>query len=189
MPVKFHFDENIIIKESDIIDLLNKINEINTYGSIIKDFCMNSQRIISINFSNENTMINIDNAKSISYHRGFQLSNSITIYCTRYETLESIKWMFLHELTHLILDTSLLTTSMLYFVQEKYYKDKGLIKTNNQYYYLDELLKKQYVECDDIHENDPEEKLANDFASHLIGQDYSRPWWRERIKIIDNENK
>lgn len=71
MPVKFHFDENIIIKESDIIDLLNKINEINTYGSIIKNFCMNSQRIISINFSNENTMINIDNAKSISYHRGF----------------------------------------------------------------------------------------------------------------------
>lgn len=188
MPAKFIFHEDIIIKESDIFELLEKSRNINGYGRCIRNFCLNNDKDFDVIFTNESTMLDNPDINSITRSRGYQ-NHQIVIYCTRYETINSIKWIFLHELAHFIFDTNLSIMSVLYFICEKYYKDIGQYNGESDYYYTNKDLNEKYISSDEIHENDPEEKLANEFASSLIGCDYSRPWWRERIKIIDNENK
>jgi hypothetical protein len=187
MAAKFIFHENIIIEESDIIELLDKIGKINGYGDFIKGCCMDSDKFFTVIFANEVTMLDNPDIKSITHSRGHQISDTIVIHCTRYETIDSIKWIFLHELAHFIFDSSLFIMSVIYFIREKYYKDIKLCHGDYEYYYEDKDLNEKYVSSDEIHENDPEEKLANDFATHLIGYDYSRSWWRKNIEIIDKQ--
>lgn len=181
--VKFLYYSNHDV-ESNINNLIDKISKINTYGYIIKLYL--EQENFEVIFSDENLIEVLDpkTCGSLTFRRGFAEDNKIVIHCTRYETLESIQWIFLHELGHKIIKKYSSVMSLLYFVREKFYKDIGLFKGRQEYYSQAPNWYEEYHK-DEIHENDPEEILVSQFATNLIGFDYSRKWWRGNIKKIN----
>lgn len=179
---KFIIDTDMITKE-DIHDLVKKISDRNTYGAIIADYICEKEDL-TITFANEKTMFEKEEGlKNLTTCRGFATDTEIVVFCTRYESLESIKWILLHEIGHSILKSNLPVRSLSYFVKEKFYKDEG-IYTGEAEYYTEQPGWREEYQKDGIHENDPEEVFVSEFATSIMGVDYSRKWWRENIEII-----
>jgi hypothetical protein len=179
--VKFKYYPNSI-KEYEIKNLIEKISKINTYGYVISNYL--EKEDFEIIFTNEKSIYEVDTKiKDMTTRRGFAEDHRTIIHCTRYETVESIKWLFLHELGHMLLGKYTSVLSLMYFVREKYYKDLGLFNGEQEYYSQAPNWVEEYHK-DEIHENDPEEIIVSNFATNLIGFDYSRKWWREQISKI-----
>lgn len=100
---------------------------------------------------------------------------SIVIFKDEVETEESLIWLLIHELTHLEIRLApwLLIYSGLFYEAENIRKN-----LNVSLHDYCQMIR----ENDDLHENDPEEKLCNYVATTLVGKSYDRHWWRERKK-------
>jgi len=174
--VQYKFYPNTIA-ESEIQNLLNTISEINTYGYIIFNYLR--QENFEIIFTNEDSMFKEDVfIKDMVTRRAYCTDSKIVIHYTRYENIESIKWLFLHELGHKILKNYLSVAALMYFVREDYYKNNLKIFNREQNFFSEAPEFYNKYREDSIHENDPEEILVSQFATNLIGNDYSRDWWR-----------
>jgi len=179
--VKFTYYPNSI-DESEITNLLEQISNINTYGYVIKSYL--EKEDFEIIFTDEDSIFKEDTKiTDLITRRGYAEYDKIVIHYTRYETTESIKWIFLHELGHRIINKYTSVKSLLYFVREKFYKDIGLFNGEQEYYSQAPNWNEEYHK-DEVHENDPEEILVSNFATNIIGKDYSRHWWRENIKKV-----
>jgi hypothetical protein len=186
MAVKFTYYPNSICQPA-INDLIERIGKINTYGYIIKRYL--EKEDFEVIFTDEDSIFKVDNKISnMTTRRGYAEDNKIVIHCTRYETIESIKWIFLHELGHRILKKYTSVMSLMYFIREKFYKDIGIFKSEQEYYSQAPNWYEEYHK-DEVHENDPEEKIVSDFATNLIGNNYSRLWWRNNIDKINLLNE
>lgn len=115
-------------------------------------------------------------------YRGECFFNKIVMFESKYETIESMKWLFLHELGHLFLQQNEVAKSLLILSKRQFYFDKGFGDRNNYYWNADGYYK--YYNSDEGHESDPEERIVSDFATWVIGKDYSRKWFRERQKEL-----
>ena len=104
---------------------------------------------------------------------------SIVIYKHKVETDESLQWIFLHELAHLIFMRQPQISALLQIAKAEYYRKVGLDFDGIQYWSSGDFWK--LYNSDDGHENDLEEIICNNFATFIIGSDYSRKWWRDRL--------
>lgn len=184
--VKFTYHKNSI-DENEIKYLIGKIKRINTYGYIIKAYL--EQEDFEVIFTSEESMFDTDSQiKDMVTRRGFAEDKRIVIHCTKYESVESIKWIFIHELGHIIIKKYGSVMALMYFVKEKFYKDIGLFNGQYDYYSQVEGWNEEYHK-DEVHESDPEEILVSSFATNLIGFDYSRHWWRNNIKYLNKRKE
>ena len=117
-------------------------------------------------------------------YRGECNFNKITIFNSKYETVESLKWLFLHELGHLFLQHNEVTKALITFSKREHYRKIGFGSKDEMYYNCEGYY--EYYCSDEGHEIDPEEKIVSDFATFIIGTDLSRSWWRDNIKKINN---
>ena len=104
-------------------------------------------------------------------------SDTIYIFVDDIETTSSIIWLIIHELIH----RSVLTNRMMYLYMNTLrleYVTNTLKSENIQEYYTDVYSST----VDSIHDNDPEERMANDIATTLTGYMYDSQWWRLRHK-------
>lgn len=164
---------------------MKNISKINTYGYLLSKYF--TEEPIEVVITNEDSIyIEDSNIINLTTRRGFAEDNKIVIHGTRYETIESIKWILLHELGHRIIKKYSSVLSLMYFVREKFYKEIGLFKGEQEYYSLAPNWREEYHK-DEVHEKDPEEILVSSFATNIIGFDYSRHWWRENIRKIDEK--
>jgi hypothetical protein len=75
---------------------------------------------------------------------------------------------------------------LLDLVCQKHYKDLGIYKGDTDYYITEKDWGQEYRK-DEVHEADPAEVMCNMFATYIIGKEYDRKWWRENIRMV-NEN-
>lgn len=91
--------------------------------------------------------------------RAYQNGREAFIFVDDTETKDSVRWLIMHELTHMGLRT----------LPELWYEYQ--LKTPED-----------YDKTDEAHEADPEEMLANQVAREYVGVNYPRTWWRERVE-------
>lgn len=176
--VKFTYCPNSI-NELIIKELMERISKINTYGYFLSAYL--EKEDFEVIFTDEESMFKVDTKiTDMTTRRGYTEDFKIVIHCTKYETIDSIKWLFLHELGHRILRKYTSVMSLMYFVREKFYKDIGLFNGEQEYYSRVSNWYEEYQK-DEVHENDPEEILVSNFATNIIGKNYSRAWWRNNI--------
>lgn len=116
-------------------------------------------------------------------YRGEATKEFFTLHKTRYETYDSLCWLFFHELGHLILMNSMFD-GVFKGAKATYYKEKGFEGTDGIYWTCDGY----YEHYDKYHDDDPEEKIVSMFATFVMGHNYDRSWWYENIKVISEEN-
>ena len=112
-------------------------------------------------------------------YRAETLNDHLIVIYKNLETNESLQWIFLHELSHLILMRQPQISALLQISKSKQYKDIGLDFYGIKYWIADGFYDLYYSDCG--HENDLEEIICNNFATFIIGKDYSRKWWRNRL--------
>lgn len=154
--------------------------------TILKDQILeNSDLTITIKDQFE-TYADVENVNnSLTEFRGYQKGNEIVAFYTKYETDESILHIIFHELFHYVIDRDLGAWCLLKSINQYYLKDKKIIENTKINYMKDKKFEEEY-ERDVIHDNIPEEKLANDFATYIVGDDYDRRWWRYNIQMVDD---
>lgn len=108
-------------------------------------------------------------------YRAFTLPMEKVIYVffNEGETIESLKWVIAHELTHANLRTS-------NYLKVILNHNRQLVMSQYNITCQKEYEKK--LKDDSFHEDMLEEKICNKFATDLIGKNYDRNWWRNKIK-------
>lgn len=99
------------------------------------------------------------------------------IFLNDKETIDSILWVFLHELTHI----NILHNEYLNKICKTNFNKilvQNNIKTIQEY--------ESKLDDDNFHELFMEEQLANNFATEIIGFNYNRIWWRNQLKKENN---
>lgn len=162
------------------------IKDIDKIQNLLKNISMVKHNIKLI-ICDENTAgdfykIYVDNSfPGIESHRAICAHNGkrciIGIYFTQYETIESITWLIIHELTHFAIRESGILDLYFLLCRDDFAES---LSYNPTLFAKDYNLHRQ----DEIHENIPEEAFANSVATKIIGKNYDRKWWREQIKLI-----
>lgn len=179
--MKFFGNEKI---KQAILDKFDYIEENTAFGDYIKEFSLESNVEIHIK-NEEETLEDEENfCKTLTEFRAYQKGSKIVLFDTRYETEESMLWKFFHELMHYIIGKDIFVYTAIDLLNQKYLLDNKIIQNNKQIYFAQSGFNEKYRE-DKVHENMPTEVICNNFATHIVGKDLSRPWWREKIKIID----
>lgn len=103
----------------------------------------------------------------------FDVPSSKVVIFLDGETFESVLWIFVHEMTHVILhQRAPLLDWYLGTLRYEWLLELGI---DPEAWKHDKNLQLR----DEIHENDPEESLCNRVATAVMGgADYSRTWWR-----------
>lgn len=128
--------------------------------------------------------------KSLTEFRGYQCKDDIVVFATRYETKESVEFIIFHEIFHYVMDRALGPWCLLKVLNQKFLYDTYLLEDKElkeDYRYIDSYIKA--YDKDRYHEAMPEEKMCNDFAKFITGNDRDRFWWRENIRKVDNANR
>lgn len=110
-------------------------------------------------------------------YRAVTLENHrlIYVFINEGETLDSIKWVITHELTHANLRENLFLKRILinsFNVTLKKYN----IKTVDEY--------ERELKNDVFHEDLLEEQICNRFATEVVGYNFDRIWWRQQLKNV-----
>lgn len=168
-----------------ILDKIESISSLNEFGCILKDGLERSNLEIFINGEQELLNEDFNNNKSLTLSRAYFYSseNKIQLFNTRYETKESLLWLFFHEIGHWMFSDTIGTE----ILDQEYLLNKKII-VDNEIYLRQESFKKIYLD-DSIHENLPSEVIANTIANYFIKKDFSRKWWRKNIKKIDRREQ
>lgn len=116
---------------------------------------------------------------SIADYRGRVFENGFVIHKTVYETYDSLCWGFFHELSHLIFMNSF-SSNVLKCCKTMFYKNAGFRHPSGDYWNC----RGWYDYYSKHHDEDPEEQIANLFATYIIGCNYDRSWWELRKKWI-----
>jgi len=174
--------------ENDIINKINELAQDNIYLNSIMYQINNDDLLINISMEDELLNDVHNKTKTLTQYRAYTIGNKMNIFYTRYENASSLLFILFHELCHYILGRDLLTSNLIYLLNGGYYKDKGIINDFKSNY---ELIPnyEQLTTKDEIHESLIEEKLCDYFAKTIVGEDYSRQWWRENIKKVNDDNK
>lgn len=172
--------------ENEIISKLNELAKNNIYLNTIM-YHINSGNDLLIHIGTEEELLNDERNKSgtLTQFRGYIIENKIILFYTRYETIDSLVHSILHELCHYIFSQNLLNISLLRLLNGGFLKEKGVIEDFKEDYTTITNYE-QITTKDEIHENLIEERLCDYFAKTIVGEDYSRSWWRENIKKVDN---
>ena len=102
-------------------------------------------------------------------------ANTIFIYADKYETKESLFWIFCHEFSHLYLEKNPMFS---YYLSGKPYDElKALIEKTKDY-------KKYPFELKALF---PDEICACMFACEIVGKDYGDEWYRRRKELVDKK--
>lgn len=115
-------------------------------------------------------------------YRGEATQEFFTLHKTRYETYDSLCWLFFHELGHLILMNSVFE-GIFKGAKATYYKDKGFEGPDGIYWTCEGY----YDYYNKNHDDDPEEKIVSMFATFVMGENYDRSWWYKNIKLINEK--
>lgn len=103
----------------------------------------------------------------------FPFKKIIYVYFNEGETIESLKWLIAHELSH----ANLRNNPFIEMTLQKNFKEyleQNKVKSQTEY---ENLLKN-----DKFHENMLEEQICNSFATTIVGFNYDRTWWRNQFK-------
>lgn len=175
--------------ENEIIEKINELAKNNIYFNTIMFQINNSEDLLIHIGTEDELLIDVYNKSGIlTQFRGYNVGNTINLFYTRYENIDSIIHSLLHEFCHYIFSQNPLTINLMHILNGGILKEKCIIndfKTN----YLTALDYEQLTTGDEIHESLIEERLCDYFAKTIVGEDYSRQWWRENIKKVDNDNK
>lgn len=168
-----------------ILDKLESISTLNELGSCIKENLESSDLQVLIYDEEQTRNDDFNKIKSLTLARGYcnNRENKIVLFNTRYETKESLAWVFFHEIGHLIFKG----TIGLEILDQEYLVNKNIVK-DTELYFRQESFKDVYYN-DEVHENLPSELIANTIANYFIKKDYSRKWWRKNIKKIDRREQ
>lgn len=158
--------KNEKLRES-ICNVMNDFITDNPYSIAIYSFCINNDFDVEVIETNDKN------------YRGECDYNKITMYFSQYETVESMTWLFLHELGHMFIQHSEVIKGMLHYAKRQDYEKKG-IGSKVKVYWLDDKYD-EFYNSDEGHESDLEEHIVSEFATYVIGKDYSRAWWRNQI--------
>lgn len=173
--------------EKLILDKLEDLHLNNPFGKYIKYILESSNMQVFIYDENQiKDLKEKHNPKgSLTLARAFfhNSENKIVLYNTRYETRESILWIFLHEIGHLIYKDTYGTE----ILDQEFLLNKNIINDNELYFKQDSFI--DIYLNDEIHENLPSEIIANTIANYFIKKDYSRKWWRKNIKKVDRKEE
>lgn len=90
------------------------------------------------------------------------------------ETIDSILWVVVHELTHANLRDNPFMRKVLNMNLTKTMHDMNI--NPNEY--------EKLIQNDEFHEKLLEEQICNEFATNVMGFSYDRYWWREQLKLI-----
>lgn len=174
--------------EIDIIDKINSLMKDNIYFSSIMSQIINDDLLLHIGTEGELLEDVYNETKTLTQYRAYSIENKIIIFYTKYENIDSMIHVLLHELCHYILGKNSITSLLMKTLNGGFLKEKGIVNDFKSNY---ELIPnyEQLTTNDDIHENLVEERLCDYFATTVIGEDYSRHWWRENIKKVDEINK
>ena len=112
-------------------------------------------------------------------YRGRVFEDGFIIHKSIYETYDSLCWGFFHELSHLIFMNNL-CNSVFKCAKTMHYKDIGFEYPNGDYWNCCGW----YNYYSKHHDEDPEEQIANLFATYIMGCNYDRSWWELRKKWI-----
>ena len=181
-------------KNADIVnDIINKINKLaqdNIYFNSIMFQINNNNSDLIIDICTEDELLNdvYNKSNTLTQYRAYTIRNKINLFYTRYENIDSLIYLLLHELCHYIIGQDPMTANLIQILNAGFYKEKGIINDFKKPYELTPNYE-QLTTKDEIHENLVEERLCDYFATTVVGKDYSRQWWRENIKKVDNENK
>lgn len=115
-------------------------------------------------------------------YRGEATPEFFTLHKTKYETYDSLCWLFFHELGHLILMNTAFE-GVFKGAKATYYKDKGFEGVDGIYWVHDDY----YDYYQEHHDEDPEEKIVSMFATFVIGENYDRSWWYNNIELIEQK--
>lgn len=99
--------------------------------------------------------------------------NVIFVFFNENESMESLKWLIAHELTHANLRENKYLRTLLN-LNLKREMSRNNVSNLEEY---QELIKNDY-----LHEEMLEEQICNEFATNLIGKNYDRLWWRKQFK-------
>lgn len=171
--------------ENNIIEKINKLAQENIYFNSIMAQIINDDLIIHIGTEEELLNDVYNKTKTLTQYRAYNIGNKITIFYTKYENIDSLVFVLLHELCHYIFRKNQLTVNLIQLLNGGFYKEKGIIKDFKSNYESTPNYE-QLTTKDEIHENLIEERLCDYFAKTIVGEDYSRSWWRENIKKVDN---
>lgn len=169
----------------------------NYYIFHIVDYIESSEKQITINILNEAETINdeYNTNKNLTSFRAY-IIHDITIFYTRYETVESIVWLIFHEIAHSILRTDMRTFCVFRMVDQAMTNEyaKKYIPGHNSAFdktldfskplYNQEYFKKLYDRTE-FHDMLLEERISNIFATMIMGKNYNRTWWEKNIKKIN----
>ena len=157
--------ENASLREL-ISNTVHNLLSTNPYSIALYSFCINNDFIVEVIETND------------KQYRGECDYNNIIMYFSKNETIESMTWLFLHELGHMVIQHNEAIKGMLHFAKRQDYMNKG-IGSRDKVYWLDDKYD-EYYNSDEGHESDLEEHIVSEFATYIMGKDYSRKWWREQ---------
>lgn len=174
--------------ETDIMDKINNLMKDNIYFKSIMSQIINDDLLIHIGTEDELLEDVYNETKTLTQYRAYSIENKIIIFYTKYENIDSLVFVLLHELCHYIFRKNQLTANLIQILNGGFYKEKGIVKDfKSNYESIPNY--EQLTTKDEIHENLIEERLCDYFAKTIVGKDYSRHWWRENIKAINSTNK
>lgn len=105
----------------------------------------------------------------------FPAKKVIFVFYNRGETLESLKWLISHELTHANLRQNKYLRSLLNLNLRREMNENNISSLENY---------EKMLESDSFHENLLEEQICNEFATNMIGKNYDRLWWKKQLRKI-----
>lgn len=165
---------NLIIEDKDnnfkeyLLDIIERLG--NSHNSHFLDI---KQYIEDHNF----TAIFIKTERDD--YRGEAFYDRFTVHKTKYETYDSLCWLFFHELGHLILMNSEFQC-VFKIAKATYYKDKGFYSPSGHYW----AMEGQHEYYSEHHDEDIEEIIVSYFATWIMGTNYDRTWWnKQKLKM------
>lgn len=167
-----------------INSVLDMINEENYFFKPIYDYLQQPDLTIIIKNEQESLTDVLNEDSTLTEFRAYLQYETIVIYHTRYETLNSIVWILLHEIMHYVINYNTIVYCMFKVLNQNFLVDNGIhISLDNNYQHDINFI--NAYKKDSVHEHMPEEKLCNNFATFLLGYNCDRKWWRKQIVSID----
>lgn len=105
----------------------------------------------------------------------FPAKKVMFVFYNRGETIDSLKWLVSHELSHANLRENLYLRTLLN-LNFKRELSMNNIRTQEEY--------ENMLESDSFHEDLLEEQICNAFATNLVGKNYDRYWWKKQLKKV-----
>lgn len=167
-----------------IVARLNSYSENNCALKTILDGFYKSNLLVRVFDEAQALSDPMNSTKSLTRFRGYLINNVITLYFTRYETLDSIVSSLLHEVCHAIIQSNPMTFYVIATLNGTTLKEHG-VDLATPFWTKQEV--SELCKDDAVHERLYEEKMCDSFAAAVTGYTYNREWWRKQIELIDNE--